>query len=422
MPDSFVSRLKHGWDAFRNKDPTSLYSFRDLGAASSIRPDRTRFRVCSERSIVNSIYTRIAIDCSQIDIRHVRVDKNGRFLEEINSDLNYCLTKSANIDQTGRAFIQDVVMSLCDEGAIAIVPVDTTLNPLKTGAYDIQSLRVGKILEWFPRHVRVKVYNDKTGRHEELVLPKSVVAIVENPFYEVMNEPNSLLQRLIRKLGLMDSVDEQTSSGKLDLIIQLPYVIKSDTMRENADRRRKDIEMQLAGSKYGIAYTDGTERVTQLNRPAENNLLSQIEMLTTQVYGQLGMTKEIFEGTANEEQQLNYYNRTIEPFLAAICTSMDRTFLTKTAQTQGQEIAYFRDPFKLVPAKEISEIADKFTRNEILSSNEVRAIIGYRPDKDPRADELRNKNLSASNDQLMNTKVKDIERVDDSQNESEEEE
>lgn len=422
MPDSFVSRVKHGWDAFRNKDPTPLSQLRDLGMTSSTRPDRMRFRICSERSIVNSIYTRIAIDCAQIDIRHVRVDKNGRFLEEINSGLNYCLTKSANVDQTGRAFIQDVVMSLCDEGAIAIVPVDTTLNPIETGAYDIQSLRVGKILEWFPRHVRVKVYNDKTGRHEELILPKSFVAIVENPFYEVMNEPNSLLQRLIRKLGLMDSVDEQTSSGKLDLIIQLPYVIKSDTMRENADRRRKDIEMQLAGSKYGIAYTDGTERITQLNRPAENNLLNQIEMLTIQVYGQLGMTKEVFEGTANEEQQLNYYNRTIEPFLAAICMSMDRTFLTKTAQTQGQEIAYFRDPFKLVPAKEISEIADKFTRNEILSSNEVRAIIGYQPYKDPRADELRNKNLSASNDQLMNTKVKDIERVDDSQDESEEEE
>lgn len=422
MPDSFVSRVKHGWDAFRNKDPTPLSQLRDLGMTSSTRPDRMRFRICSERSIVNSIYTRIAIDCAQIDIRHVRVDKNGRFLEEINSGLNYCLTKSANVDQTGRAFIQDVVMSLCDEGAIAIVPVDTTLNPIETGAYDIQSLRVGKILEWFPRHVRVKVYNDKTGRHEELILPKSFVAIVENPFYEVMNEPNSLLQRLIRKLGLMDSVDEQTSSGKLDLIIQLPYVIKSDTMRENADRRRKDIEMQLAGSKYGIAYTDGTERITQLNRPAENNLLNQIEMLTIQVYGQLGMTKEVFEGTANEEQQLNYYNRTVEPFLAAICMSMDRTFLTKTAQTQGQEIAYFRDPFKLVPAKEISEIADKFTRNEILSSNEVRAIIGYQPYKDPRADELRNKNLSASNDQLMNTKVKDIERVDDSQDESEEEE
>lgn len=422
MPNSFVSRLKHGWDAFRNRDPTPLYSFRDFGASSAVRPDRTRFRVCSERSIVNSIYTRIAIDCSQIDIRHVRVDKNGRFMEEIKSDLNYCLTKSANIDQTGRAFIQDVVMSLCDEGAIAIVPVDTTLNPLKTGAYDIQSLRVGKILEWFPRHVRVKVYNDKTGFHEEIILPKTVVAIVENPFYEVMNEPNSLLQRLIRKLGLMDSIDEQSGSGKLDVIIQLPYVIRSETMRESAERRRKDIEMQLSGSKYGIAYTDGTERITQLNRPAENNLLNQVEMLTTQVYGQLGMTKEIFEGTANEEQQLNYYNRTVEPFLATICMAMDRTFLTKTAQSQGQKIAYFRDPFKLVPAKEISEIADKFTRNEILSSNEVRAIIGYRPDEDPRADELRNKNLSASNDQLMSTRVKDIEQIDDGQNESEEEE
>lgn len=421
MPDSFMSRLKHGWDAFRNRDPTEGAIFPDLGAAYATRPDRMRFTMSSERSIVNSIYTRIGIDVAQIDIRHVRVDDNGRFTEEVKSDLNYCLTQSANIDQTARAFIQDVAMSLCDEGAVAIVPVDTSFNPIKTGSYDIQSMRVGSILEWFPRHVKVKVYNDKTGLFSELILPKTVVAIVENPFYEVMNEPNSILQRLIRKLNLLDLIDEQSGSGKLDIIIQLPYIIKSQARREQAEQRRKDIEMQLAGSKYGIAYTDGTERITQLNRPAENNLLNQIEMLTSQVYGQLGMTKEIFEGTANEEVQLNYYNRTIEPILSAIVQSMNRTFLTKTARTQGQKLMYFRDPFKLVPVKEISEIADKFTRNEILSSNEVRAIIGYRPDKDPRADELRNKNLSASNDQLMRTKVKDIQRVDDNQNGSEEE-
>lgn len=395
MRESFTSRLQHAWNAFRGNDSTKNYS--DLGMSYGTRPDRVRLRMGNERSIVSSIYTRIAIDVAAIMIQHVKTDQNGRFLEALHTGLNECLTIKANIDQTGRAFMQDVVMSMFDEGCVAIVPVDTTLDPKITGGYDINSLRTGKILEWFPQHVRVKVYNDKTGQREDITLPKSVVAIIENPLYAVMNEPNSTLKRLIHKLNLLDAIDEQSSSGKLDLIIQLPYVIKSDARKEQAEKRRKDIEFQLKDSKYGIAYIDGTERVTQLNRPAENNLMKQIEYLTSMLYSQLGMTENIFNGTADEKEMLNYHNRTVEPIISAIADGMKVKFLTKTARTQGHDIMFFRDPFKLVPVNELADIADKFTRNEILSSNEVRAIIGYKPSDEPGADELRNKNLNPAN-------------------------
>lgn len=392
MPDyTFGDRLKHAWNAFTSRSPTQHHveSF-----SYGYRPDRMRLTRGNERSIITSIYNRIAIDVAQIDIKHVRLDENDRYIETIDSGLNNVLSVEANIDQTGREFIRDIVMSLCDEGVVALVPVDTTLNPYQTGSFDIETMRVGKIVQWYPRHVRVSVYNDQNGRHQELVLPKKMVAVIENPLYQVMNEPNSILQRLIRKLNLLDVIDEQSGSGKLDLIIQLPYVIKSQSRKEQAEARRKDIEMQLAGSKYGIAYTDGTERITQLNRPAENNLMSQIEFLMSMLYGQLGMTKEIFEGTADEKTMLNYYNRTIEPFLSAIVESMRRSFLTKTARTRGQSIKFFRDPFKLVPIDNIAEIADKFTRNEIMTSNEIRQIVGMKPSDDPKADELINSNLN----------------------------
>ena len=392
MEQSFGSRLKHAWNVFRSRDPTA--EFWDAGASHYNRPDRPRFTRGNERSITTSVLNRIALDASAIDILHVRLDKNGRFLEEINSGLNNCLTLSANTDQTGRAFKQDAVMSMLDEGCVAIVPTDTTMNPKVTDSYDIETMRVGKIIQWRPQHVQVRIYNEQTGKKEELWLPKKTVAIVENPLYAVMNEPNSTMQRLIHKLGLLDITDEQTASGKLDLIIQLPYVIKTDARRQQAENRRKDIEMQLAGSKYGIAYTDGTEKITQLNRSLENNLMKQVEYLTNQLYSQLGITQTILDGTADEKTMLNYYNRTIEPIVSAIADEMKRKFLTKTARTQNQSIEFFRNPFKLVPVNDIAEIADKFTRNEIMTSNEIRQIVGMKPSDDPKADELRNSNIA----------------------------
>ena len=393
MNVSFGSRLKHAWNAFvNNRDPTNYY--RDVGIGYSYRPDRPRLTCGNERSIVTSVYNRIALDAAAINIQHIRLDTNNRFVSTMDSGLNNCLTVEANVDQTARAFIQDAVMSMLDEGCVAIVPIDTTFDPSITGSYDIQTMRTGKILEWHPAHIKVRVYNEKTGLKEDILVPKSVAAIVENPLYAVINEPNSTMQRLIRKLNLLDVVDEQSSSGKLDLIIQLPYVIKTEARRKQAENRRKDIENQLAGSKFGIAYTDGTERITQLNRSVENNLMSQIEYLTSMLYSQLGITQSILDGTADEKTMLNYYNRTIEPILSAIVDEMKRKFLTKTARSQLQSISFFRDPFRLVPVNDIAEIADKFTRNEIMTSNEIRQIIGMKPSSDPNADELRNKNLS----------------------------
>ena len=385
-------RLQHAWNAFMNRDPT--YNYQDLGNSYSIRPDRPRFTRGNERSIVTSVYNRIALDVSAISIQHVRLDDNGRFKEQMNTSLNSCLTLSANTDQTGRAFIQDAVMSMLDEGCVAIVPIDTTTDPNISDSYDILTMRTAKILDWYPNHVRIRVYNEKTGRQEETIVPKKMVAIVENPLYAVINEPNSTMQRLVRKLGLLDVTDEQTASGKLDLIIQLPYVIKTEARRQQAEERRKSIEMQLAGSKYGIAYTDGTERITQLNRSLENNLMKQIEYLTSMLYSQLGITQSILDGTADEKTMLNYYSRTIEPIISAIVDEMKRKFLTKTARSQHQSIAFFRDPFKLVPVNDIAEIADKFTRNEIMTSNEIRQIVGMKPSDDPKADKLINSNLN----------------------------
>lgn len=389
----FGDRLQHAWNAFKNGDLPQNVSY-DLGVSSSFRPDYGKVYSGPDRTIVASIYNRIAIDVASVKIEHVRLDQNGRYTETIDSSLNRCLTLSANIDQTGRNLIQNIAMNMCNDGVVAVVPVDTSLNPNKTGSYDIETIRCGKITQWYPEHVMVDLYNEKEGKSQEIVLPKANIAIIENPLYEVMNEPNSTLRRLIHKLNILDAIDEQSGAGKLDLIIQLPYVIKSDARREQAERRRKDIEMQLSGSKYGIAYTDGTERITQLNRPAENNLLTQIEYLTKMLYSQLGLTESVFDGTADEKTMLNYHNRTIEPILSAITNEIKRKFLTKTARTQGQSIEFFRDPFRLVPAEQLADIADKFTRNEILSSNEVRAIIGYKPVDDARADELRNKNLN----------------------------
>lgn len=385
-------RLQHAWNAFMNRDPT--YNYQDLGNSYSIRPDRPRFTRGNERSIVTSVYNRIALDVSAISIQHVRLDDNGRFKEQMNTSLNSCLTLSANTDQTGRAFIQDAVMSMLDEGCVAIVPIDTTTDPNISDSYDILTMRTAKILDWYPNHVRIRVYNEKTGRQEETIVPKKMVAIIENPLYAVINEPNSTMQRLVRKLGLLDVTDEQTASGKLDLIIQLPYVIKTEARRQQAEERRKSIEMQLAGSKYGIAYTDGTERITQLNRSLENNLMKQIEYLTSMLYSQLGITQSILDGTADEKTMLNYYSRTIEPIISAIVDEMKRKFLTKTARSQHQSIAFFRDPFKLVPVNDIAEIADKFTRNEIMTSNEIRQIVGMKPSNDPKADKLINSNLN----------------------------
>lgn len=392
MAQSFGDRLRHAWNAFFNKDPTMRNV--DLGMSYGYRPDRTRFSRGNERTIVTSIYNRIALDVASLQIKHVKLDENERFSSEIKSSLNECLTLSANTDQTARAFWQDAVISMFDEGVVALVPVDTTDDPTITGAFDIHSLRTGQILEWYPQHVKVRVYNEKNGKKEEIVMPKSRVAIIENPLYTVINEPNSTMQRLIRKLAMLDAVDEQSSSGKLDLIIQLPYTIKTDTKRQQADNRRKDIEAQLTGSKYGIAYADATEKITQLNRPLENNLLKQVEYLTSMLYGQLGLTQAIMDGSADEKVMLNYNNRTIEPIVAAIVDELKRKFLTKTARTQGQSILFFRDPFRLVPVGNIAEIADKFTRNEIMTSNEIRQVIGMKPSSDPKADELRNSNIS----------------------------
>ena len=398
MEQSFGSRLKHAWDVFRSREPTRYYS--DTGPSYYYRPDRVRFTKGNERSIVTSVYNRIALDVSSISIKHCKLDENGRYMSDINSGLNECLNLQANIDQTGRAFIQDVVMSMLDEGCVALVPVDTTFDPELTGSYDIQSMRTGKIIEWYPEHVKVQVYNEKTGKKEDVTVPKSIVAIIENPLYAVINEPNSTMQRLVRKLSLLDVTDEQTASGKLDLIIQLPYVIKTEARRQQADQRRKDIEMQLSGSKYGIAYTDGTERITQLNRSVENNLMKQVEYLTNMLYSQLGITQTILDGTADEQTMLNYYSRTIEPIISAITDEMKRKFLTKTARTQMQSITFFRDPFKLVPVNNIAEIADKFTRNEIMTSNEIRQIVGLKPSKDPKADKLINSNISQPNEKI----------------------
>lgn len=394
MPESFGTRLKHAWNAFTNRDPTTEGFTYVHGTSYSYNPDRPRFSRGNERSIVTSVYNRIAMDVASITINHVRLDENNRYKEIIESGLNTCLTLSANKDQTGRAFIQDVVMSMLDEGSVAIVPVDTSFNPKITGSYDIESMRTGKIIEWYPDYVKIRLYNDRTGNHEDINLPKSTVAIIENPLFAVMNEPNSTMQRLIRKLNLLDVVDEQSGSGKLDLIIQLPYVIKSDARRRQAEDRRKQIEDQLAGSKYGIAYADGTERITQLNRSVENNLLKTVEYLTNMLYGQLGISQAVMDGTADEQQLLNYNNRTVEPIVSAIVDEMKRKFLTKTARSQKQSIMFFRDPFKLVPVNNVAEIADKFTRNEIMTSNEFRQVIGMKPSNDPKADELRNSNIS----------------------------
>ena len=395
MELTFGSRLKHAFNAFMNRDPT--YGQGSIGPGYSMRPDRSRLTGGNERSIVTSIYNRIAIDVAAININHCRVDENQRLVENIDSTLNTCLNLEANIDQTGRAFMQDVVMSLLDEGCVAIVPVETSIDPAVSSSYDIWSMRTGKILEWRPEHVRVRVYNEKTGCREDITVPKKTVAIVENPLYAVMNEPNSTMQRLIRKLNLLDAVDEQSGSGKLDMIIQLPYVIKSEARRKQADKRIKDIEDQLKGP-YGIAYTDGTEKIVQLNRPIENNLMKQIEYLTNMLYSQLGITQTVLDGTADEQTMLNYYSRTIEPIISAIVDEMKRKFLTKTARTQMQTIKFFRDPFRLVPVGNIAEIADKFTRNEILTSNEIRQIIGMKPSDDPKADQLINSNLNQPED------------------------
>ena len=385
-------RLQHAWNAFtNNKDPTY---YQDRGISYSYRPDRVRFSGGNEKSIVTSVYNRIAMDAAQIDIKHVQLDDDERYVSTINSGLNNCLTVEANIDQTGRAFLQDVFMSILDEGCIAIVPTDTTLNPKVTSSYDILTMRTGKIIDWYPDKVRVRLYNEQTGKREEVLLPKKMVAIVENPLYAVINERNSTMQRLIRKLNLLDAIDEQSGAGKLDLIIQLPYTIKSEARRKQAEDRRKDIENQLAGSKYGIAYTDATEHVTQLNRSVDNNLMKQIEYLTSMLYSQLGITQAVLDGTADEKTMLNYYNRTIEPIVSAVVDEMKRKFLTKTARSQNKSIAYFRDPFGLVPVSNIAEIADKFTRNEIMTSNEIRQKIGMKPSDDPKADQLINSNIS----------------------------
>lgn len=387
-----IERVQRGWNAFRNRDPT--FNFQNLGEISYYRPDRPRFTRGNERSIVTSVYNRIALDASSICVQHVRLDNNGRFSSVIDSGLNNCLTLDANIDQTGRAFIQDAVMSMLDEGCVAIFPVETDVDPESTESYKINSMRTGKIIEWRPEHVKIRAYDDRIGRQSDIILKKSMVAIVENPLYAVINEPNSTMQRLIHKLNLMDVTDEQTASGKLDLIIQLPYVIKTPARQQQAEERRKSIEMQLASSKYGIAYTDGTEHITQLNRSVENNLMKQVEYLTNMLYGQLGITQTILDGTADDKTMLNYYNRTIEPIMSAIVDEMKRKFLTKTARSQGQSITFFRDPFKLVPVNDIAEIADKFTRNEIMTSNEIRQIIGMKPSEDPKADQLLNSNIS----------------------------
>ena len=395
-------RFQKAWNAFFYRDRTDDYVYQDYGIQTYYRPDRPRFSLGNERTIVTAIFNRIALDVASANINHVRVDDENKFLEVIDSDLNSCFNLEANIDQTGRAFVQDIVMSMMDEGVVALVPVDTKGNPFQTTSYDIETMRTGKIIGWFPQHVKVHVYNDRTGQKEDLTLPKSMVGIVENPLYAVINEPNSVLQRLLRKLNLLDVVDEQNSSTKLNMIIQLPYTVKTELRQKQAEQRRQAIETQLTQSQYGIAYIDGTEKVTQLNRPLENNLMSQIEYLTSMLYSQLGINEDILNGTADEKAMTNYYTRTIEPIVSAITDEVKRKFLTKTARTQGQSIMFFRDPFKLVPVTEVATIADSFTRNEILTSNEIRQIIGRKPSNDPNADQLRNKNLNQSNEELAN--------------------
>lgn len=400
MSLNLSTRLAHAWNAFTSRDPTQYII---TGPGYSSRPDRPRLSRGNEKSIATSIFNRIALDVSSVSIKHCRLDKNGRYVEDIDSGLNNCLTLEANKDQTGRAFIQDVVLSMLDEGCVALVPVETTIDPKSSNSYQIDSMRTGKITEWYPDMVRVRLYNDRTGEKEEILLPKSQVAIIENPLYAVVNEYNSTMQRLIRKLSLLDVTDEQTASGKLDLIIQLPYVIKTETRRAQVERRRKDIIEQLAGSQYGIAYTDGTEKITQLNRSLENNLLKQVEYLTNMVYSQLGITQSVLDGTADEKTMLNYTNRTVEPIISAIVDELKRKFLTKTARSQLQSIVYFRDPFRLVPVNDIAEIADKFTRNEIMTSNEIRQIVGMQPSKDPKADKLVNSNISQAKQDMSQT-------------------
>lgn len=419
MEIAFSSRLKHAWNGFMNKDPTSTnYQVEYHGTGYSYRPDRRTFTRGNEKSIVTSVYNKIALDVAAIDFRHTKLDGNGRYISDMHSKLNQCLTLEANTDQSSRAFIQDVVISMLDEGEVAIVPVETMQDLTATGSYDILSLRTAKILDWYPQHVKVEVYNEWTGKRVHKVFPKNMVAIIENPLYAVVNERNSTVQRLIRKLNMLDAIDEQSSSGKLDLIIQLPYTLKGEARKKQAEERIKKIEMQLSGSKYGIAYVDATEHITQLNRPVENNLMKQIEYLTSLAYSQLGVTQSILDGTADEKTMLNYYNRITEPIASAIADAFKRTFLTLTARTKGQSISIFRDPFKLVPVSEISEIADKFTRNEIMTSNEIRQVIGMKPSNDPKADELRNKNLSAPNEPSESEEVISIkEKKEENQNE-----
>ena len=400
MP-SFIERIKNGWNAFTNNKDPSTFAYQDLGYSSYYRPDRPRLLNGNERSIINSIFNRLAVDASSIEVLHARLDENHTFMEEIDSKLNRVLNISANIDQTGRALVQDIAMSMFDEGCVAVVPTDTDINPNYDNSYDILELRVGKIVEWRPNHVKVNLYNERTGIKEDVMLNKSAVAIIENPFYSVMNEPNSILKRLSRKLSLLDVIDEQNSSKKLDLIIQLPYVVKTEARRKQAEIRRKDIEKQLAEGKYGIAYTDATEHITQLNRSLENNMMGQIEYLTNMLFSQLGLTPEIMNGTASEEVMMNYYNRTIEPILTAITEEMTRKFLTKTARTQGQAIIFIRDPFKLVPISNMADLGDKFIRNEILTANEVRGKIGFKPSNEPKADQLGNPNMPVS-EQIQN--------------------
>lgn len=414
MELNFGSRLMHAWNAFTNRDPTYP---RTPGESYYHRPDRVQFTRGNERSIATAVYNRIAMDVAAVEIRHVKLDENMRYSSDIDSGLNKCLNLEANIDQTGRAFIQDVVMSMLDEGCVAIVPVDTSMDPTVSGSYSIDSMRTGKIVQWYPQHVKVRLYNDRTGKKQEVTLPKSTVAIIENPLYAVINEPNSTMQRLIRKLSLLDVTDEQTASGKLDLIIQLPYVIKTQSKRDEAERRRKEIERQLAGSKYGIAYADGTERITQLNRSVENNLMKQIEYLTEMLYSQLGITQTVMDGTADEKTMLNYNNRSIEPIVSAIVDELKRKFLTKTARSQGQSIMMFRDPFKLVPVNNIAEIADKFTRNEIMTSNEFRQVIGMKPSDDPKADQLVNANISQPKEEYEEQEIQDMQEQEERYNE-----
>ena len=408
MP-SLTDRLAHAWNAFMNKDPTRW----DLGASYANRPDRIRTTRGNERTIITSVYDRISVDCAAIDIKHVKLDERDRYLETIESGLNNCFMLEANIDQTGRNFVQDIVMSMLDEGVVAVVPVDTVISPTTNETTKINTMRTGKIKQWYPNHVRIRLYNDRTGNFDEITLPKKAVAIIENPFFSVMNEPNSTMQRLIHKLNLLDIIDEQKGANKLDLIIQLPYIIKTEARRQQAENRRKDIEKQLSSSQYGIAYTDGTEHITQLNRSVDNQLFSQVETLTRMLYSQLGLTEEIMNGTADEKAMNNYYNRTIEPIMSAIVGELKRKFLTKTARTQKQSIMFFRDPFKLVPTTELAELADKFTRNEILSSNEIRQIVGMQPSQDPNADVLRNKNLSpAKGEEVINLEGETIKEGD----------